>query len=140
MDFIGKYVCFGKEDMFCWGKIKSVVTINTAEGLKQAFVLTERMSGPHGGCQKIVRNSRDTLLRIDQIDLERDIIDSERDVFRGLSDEDLFLMVLQNDVLERKPETLSKGAKNMICSGYNGSESDWASRELKERMGIQGSP
>lgn len=43
--FIGKYVCYGEEDgSFTWGRIKDEGLVNTPEGEREVFVLTDRMT------------------------------------------------------------------------------------------------
>lgn len=137
--FIGKFVCFGnKEGRFCWGKIKSVVKINTMDGIREAFVLTDRMSGPHDNI-KVVRQAGNTLVRVDQLNLDKDIVDTD-DIWKDFSDEELFLILLQNnqdDVLKNDANRMSQGLQNMISSEAFGCASDMAGSVLKKRMGRQ---
>ena len=43
--YIGKYVCFGLPDgSFSWGRIKEEGVVNTPDGEKEVFILTERMT------------------------------------------------------------------------------------------------
>ena len=79
--YIGSYVLYGNDQgLFLWGKIKGVVSGHTMDGDKDFFVLTDRMSGPYNGV--IQRYDKDTLVRIDKLNLETDII--SRDCGGGL--------------------------------------------------------
>ncbi len=43
--YAGKYVCFGLSDgSFSWGRIKAEGVVNTPNGLKEVFILTDRMT------------------------------------------------------------------------------------------------
>jgi len=43
--YVGKYVCFGLSDgSFTWGRIKADAVVNTPNGPKEVFVLTDRMT------------------------------------------------------------------------------------------------
>lgn len=95
--FIGKYVCWGDDvGMFCWGRIKAEVVVNTADGLKEAFILDERMSG--GGGRGIQKHNRDTILQKDRINVERDVFDRDVQEFESISNDDLFLLMMDSDV------------------------------------------
>jgi hypothetical protein len=98
---IGKFVCFDKDgekdgDGFCWGLIKGVCEVNTMGGKKAAFVLGRRVCSTLNGT-RVSRFDKDTLLRVDSVNIEKDII-SIND-FRGevdkISDNDLFLRLLE---------------------------------------------
>ena len=42
---MGKYVCYGLSDgSFTWGRIKAEATVNTPNGPKEVFILTDRMT------------------------------------------------------------------------------------------------
>jgi len=43
--YVGKYVCFGLSDgSFSWGRIKAEGIVNTPNGEKEVFILTDRMT------------------------------------------------------------------------------------------------
>jgi hypothetical protein len=136
---VGKYVCWGDEDgMFCWGRIKAEVVINTAEGPKDAFVLDQRMTGPHNIPERIQRYSRDTLLRKDMIDVDMDIFDRDVQEFESVSNDDLFLLMMDAEAeLESMKEQKNLGPLNMLKSllGQTGGE-NVAAELLKKRMAI----
>jgi len=135
--FIGKYVCWGDENgMFCWGRIKAEVVMNTAKGPKDAFVLDQRMTGPHNIPERIQRYSRDTLLQKDMIDVERDIFDRDVQEFESVSNDDLFLLMMDAEAgLESMKEQKSLGPWNMLKSlqGRPGRE-NVAAELLRKRM------
>jgi hypothetical protein len=136
--FVGKYVCYGNKDgMFCWGRIKAEVEVNTMEGPKEAFILDERMSGPYsaGGC-RIRKFKGDTVLRKDKINIETDIFDRDVREFDGISNDDLFLLVMDSTAgLERLK---SLGQWNMLKSGMGQTGDDnIAAAVLKKRLGIE---
>jgi hypothetical protein len=135
--FIGKYVCWGDENgMFCWGRIKAEVVMNTAKGPKDAFVLDQRMTGPHNIPERIQRYYRDTLLQKDMIDVERDIFDRDVQEFESVSNDDLFLLMMDAEAgLESIKEQKSLGPWNMLRSlqGRPGKE-NVAAELLRKRM------
>jgi hypothetical protein len=135
--FIGKYVCWGDENgMFCWGRIKAEVVMNTAKGPKDAFVLDQRMTGPHNIPERIQRYYRDTLLQKDMIDVERDIFDRDVQEFESVSNDDLFLLMMDAEAgLEGIKEQRSLGPWNMLKSlqGRPGRE-NVAAELLRKRM------
>ena len=98
-EYIGKHVCYGNENGgFCWGKIKSVVRVNTPQGEADVFVLTDRIvcSGkPYKG--NIRHIDKETTLRLDKIDLKRDIVVKD-EVFKDLTDDELFLLMMDGEV------------------------------------------
>ena len=98
--YIGKYVCYGNDDGgFCWGKIKSVVRINTRDGEKDAFIMTDRTTcnGKPYTANNVRHHPGNTLLQIDKISLERDIVEKD-EMFKDLTDDELFLLVMQGEV------------------------------------------
>lgn len=100
MDFIGKYVCYGNDEGgFCWGKIRSEVRINTPEGEKPAFILVNRMTcqGPPYQTVRIQHHDRETLIRKDLLNLERDIVDKEASL-STLNDDELFVLMMGGEV------------------------------------------
>ena len=135
--FIGKYVCWGDENgMFCWGRIKAEIVMNTAKGPKDAFVLDQRMTGPHNILERIQRYSRDTLLQKDMIDVERDIFDRDVQEFESVSNDDLFLLMMDAEAgLESIKEQRRLGPWNMLRSlqGRPGKE-NVAAELLRKRM------
>jgi hypothetical protein len=98
-EFVGKYVCYGnKNGQFCWGKIKAEIVIQTIGGLRDAFVLSERMSGPYPSGCRIRKWTTDTVLRKDQIDLEHDVFDRDVREFQNVTNDELFLLVMDAEV------------------------------------------
>ena len=138
--FIGKYVCWGDDvGMFCWGRIKAEVVVNTADGLKEAFILDERMSG--GGGRGIQKHNRDTILQKDRINVERDVFDRDVQEFESISNDDLFLLMRDSDVgVESMKDRKSLGPWNMLKSlqGRHGRE-NVAADLLRKRMEKQDS-
>ena len=133
--FIGKYVCYGNEcGQFCWGHIKAECELNTVNGPMEAFILDQRMSGPYPGTPRIRRFKGDTILRKDQIDLEKDIFTDDVREFNTITDEELFLMVLDapEDGLDKLRH---RGMKNMLLGGSDrGGQSEIAADVLKKRI------
>ena len=108
--------------------------MNTADGLKEAFILDQRMTG--GGERGIQRHDRDTLLRKDRIDVERDIFDRDVQEFELVSNDDLFLLMMDAEAeLESMKEQKSLGPWNMLRSlqGRSGRE-NVAADLLRKRM------
>jgi hypothetical protein len=138
-EYIGSYVLYGTEDgRFLWGKIKAVVRVNTMDGEKESFVLTDRMSGPYENGH-IEKYNRDTLVRKDKLNLETDII--SRDFgggFESLSDEDLFLLTLKSSDIE--DGQMCVGLKNMLTAqsveSKIGEISEVAAQTLKRRLQV----
>ena len=110
--------------------------MNTAKGPKDAFVLDSRMTGPHNIPERIRRYSRDTLLRKDMIDVDRDIFDRDVREFESVSNDDLFLLMMDAEAgLESIKEQKSLGPWNMLKSlqGRPGRE-NVAAELLRKRM------
>lgn len=126
-EYIGKYVCYGNENGgFCWGKIKSVIRINTAKGEADVFVLTDRIvcSGkPYQG--NISHIDKETILRLDKIDLKRDIVVKE-EVFKDLTDDELFLMMMDGEV--NTAGNLGRGVQALVESAV------WDSSIVKQAL------
>jgi len=133
--YIGKYVCHGNNcGQFCWGHIKDECSVNTVGGPKEAFILDQRMSGPYPGYPRIRRFNGDTILRKDQIDLEKDVFTDDVREFKTITDEELFLMVLDapEDALDKLRHS---GMKNMLLgSSDRGGQSEIAAEVLKKRI------
>ena len=110
--------------------------MNTMEGPKDAFVLDQRMTGSHNIPERIKRYSRDTLLQKDMIDVERDIFDRDVQEFESVSNDDLFLLMMDAEAgLESIKEQRSLGPWNMLRSlqGRPGKE-NVAAELLRKRM------
>jgi len=122
-EFVGKYVCYGNDEgMFCWGKIAAEVKVNTPEGEKGAFILENRMSGPHKeGGERIRRWSTPTIIR--------------RDFFDEFTDDDLFLLVVGGLQDDSAIVMKNKGIKNMLLAKAVREFEEIAKRKLKERIG-----
>jgi hypothetical protein len=138
-EFIGKYVCYGNDaGMFCWGRIKAECEINTVEGHKDAFIMDQRMSGPHGSGERIRKYKGDTILRKDVINLETDIFDRDVREFNEVTNDDLFLLVMDSEVgLEALKSMKSLGPLNMMMSSQGSSTHESvASNLLKKRLGM----
>ena len=127
--YIGKYVCYGNTNgMFCWGKIESEIVINTAKGLREAFVLVDRMTGPHNG--QISRQKGRTTVRKELLNLERDIFTKKMGM-EDLTDDQLFLFVLSGDM-----ENVHLGLMNMLRSESSKEKLEKVAKdELESRMG-----
>jgi hypothetical protein len=100
MNFIGKYVCYGNDKGgFCWGKIKSEVRINTPEGEKPAFILTDRMTcqSPPYEVKRVRHHDKETLVRKDLLNLERDIVEKGASLL-NLSEDELFVLMMGGEV------------------------------------------
>jgi hypothetical protein len=114
--YVGKYVCYGNSDGgFCWGKIKSAVQINSQKGFKDAFVLTDRITCPGLPYKNMRRHSGDTLLQIDKISLEQDIVEKD-EPFKDLTDDELFLLVMRGEVNLARLGNKGLGIKNLLES------------------------
>lgn len=112
--YIGKYVCYGNSDGgFCWGKIKCIVHVNTQKGLKDAFVLTDRITCPGYPFKNTRRHKGDTLLQIDKISLEQDIVEKD-EPFKDFTDDELFLLVMQGEVNLARMGNKGLGIKNLL--------------------------
>lgn len=139
--FVGKYVCYGDfKGGFCWGRIDSVVSINTFLGFKKAFILTGRMSCYSSEVQDkngkvtsgtIQHHKGKTLLRCDVLNLERDIIDNVGKLTASLTEEDLFMLVMGGTNIE----TLSRKVGNAVANVLMTKEVESAiSDELRKRL------
>lgn len=135
--FIGKYVCYGNDaGMFCWGRIKDEAEVNTVDGPKEVFILDQRMSGPHVGMERIRCHKGDTILQKDKIDLEKDVFDRDVREFEAVSNEDLFLIVLNQEAGLKGLKSL--GPWNMLKSGMDQrGDFNIASQVLKKRLGVE---
>ena len=138
-DFVGKYVCYGDfKGGFCWGKIDSVVSINTSLGFRKAFILTGRMSCYASGIKDgkmtggdIRHHKSKTLLRCDVLNLERDIVDDVKKLTSELTEEDLFMLVMGGTDIG----TLSKKVGNAVANVLMTKEVEsMISDELKKRL------
>lgn len=134
-EYTGKYVCFGNSDGgFCFGKIDSVVEINTVYGSELALVLLERIVGNNG----TLRRFKDkTLLRLSTINPEEHIfdIDMEKLGLGAVSDDALFLLMMNADVSLLGNETLPTGIKNLFFMASEQEVAEAAIKELKKRKG-----
>ena len=127
--YIGKYVCYGNTNgMFCWGKIESERVINTAKGLREVFVLVDRMTGPHNG--QIIHIQGRTTVRKELLNLEKDIFTKKMGM-EDLTDDQLFLFVLSGDM-----ESVHLGLMNMLRSESSKEKLEKVAKdELESRMG-----
>lgn len=149
-EYDGKYVCYGSaEGKFCWGRIVGEAKVNTVLGLKEVFILEDRMTGPYGtraaSGQKHKKNPKmvpnvekhkgRTILQKDAIDLKKDIVDrdllGEGRLLDEVTDEQLFVMVLSGEL---QAEGMNRGLANMIMAQENGLE-DVLKKEMNKRMG-----
>ena len=116
--FIGKYVCYGNKDGgFCWGKIKGVCKVNTSKGEVFAFIMTERTTymGTPYVFSRICHQSGDTLLQVDKINIEQDIVEKDA-MFEDLTSDDLFLLIMEGDVDLSRLGNKGLGIKNLCES------------------------
>lgn len=100
MNFIGKYVCYGNDrGGFCWGKIKAEVRINTPIGERSAFILVDRMTcqGPPYKVSNVQHHNRETIVRKDLLNIERDIVEKEA-TMASLNEEELFILMMGGEV------------------------------------------
>jgi hypothetical protein len=125
---IGKFVCYDREEEkgnrgFCWGLIKGVSEVNTMGGKRSVFILGRRICNCEG---RVTRIDRDSILHIDSVNLEKNIVD-----FRGeldkISDNELFLDLMRG----KQKKAFEFGMAEELGAG------DWESavkNELKKRM------
>lgn len=114
--YINKYVCYGEVDGgFCFGRIKSVVQINTPKGVKDAFVMTDRTTCMGKPYTSVCRQKKDTLLLVEKISLERDIVNKD-EMFEDLTDDELFLLIMQGEVNLQRLGSKGLGIKNLCES------------------------
>jgi hypothetical protein len=133
VSYVGKYVCYGNEEgLFCWGRIESEVKVNTSKGLKEAFVLEGRMTGPHHG--QVLHIHGKTTVRKEMLDLERDIFDKDTRGLEGLTDDQLFLLVLSGTV-DGEVEGVHRGVMNMLKAEAGSALEKLAKEELEKRVG-----
>ena len=129
--FIGKFVCFGTaEGLFCWGKIDSEIVVNTAKGKREAFVLVDRLTGPHNGT--VAQQHGPTTIRKEMLNLERDIFDRKKGL-EDLSDDQLFLLVLNGEFTD-----MHLGMKNMMQSEAGKEIEEMAKKTLNKRLDERG--
>lgn len=133
--FVGKYVYYGdKEGGFCFGRIVAEAKVNTADGIKEVFILEDRMSCQAGGKMNVIRGR--TTLRKDRIDLEKDVY--ERKMSIGvLTDEQLFLCMMAGDVdKDVVRDAIGRGVAAMLYR-EKGEEGlvEGCKREMESRMG-----
>jgi len=164
--FIGRYVCFGRQDgTFCWGRIERESSINTGDGLKEAFVLTGMMTcslpmnvpgmvasaTPTGAVVSNVANpgagspqtklglrryKGERIIRKDVIDLSRDVFDVEG-ILAGMSDDEMFMFVMSRRLDGAKGVPL--GIQNMVaqgCTEFPEEMESEAIKRLKNRVGV----
>ena len=116
--YVGKYVCYGNEDGgFCWGKIKSIGRVLTTKGEKDVLILTDRItcSGKPYAASNILHHDGDTILQLDKISPDRDIIDKSREQLADcLSDDELFILVMNGELMPRND--IPTGIMNMLES------------------------
>lgn len=115
---ISKYVCYGNSDGgFCFGKIKGIIHVNTPNGIRDAFILTDRttcMGKPYTR-NNIRHHLKDTLLLVEKILLDRDIINKD-EMFEDLTDDELFLLIMQGEVDLQRLGGKGLGIKNLCES------------------------
>lgn len=130
--YIGKYVCYGDDDGgFCFGKIKGVIQINTQKGKRDAFVMTDRTTCPGKPYKNIRHHPKDTGLLIENISLDRDIVDKD-EVFKDLTDDELFLLIMQGEVNLDRLGNKGLGIKNLCESA--GCDSSVVRQALDDRL------
>ena len=130
---VGKYVCYGNDrGGFCWGRIKVVVETNTQDGYKPSFILTDRKTclGPNS---PIRDHPGETLLRVEAVNLEKDIVDKE-EFWEGITDDELFILVMGGEV--GLAEVKNLGFVNMLKHA-RGDLEEWAKGELRGRMNME---
>jgi hypothetical protein len=137
MSYVGKYVCYGDDKGgFCWGKISAEVKVNSPKGVVPAFVLVNRMTcnGLPATKGSIQYHSRETLVRCDVLDLNRDIV--EVDIMSQLSDDDLFLMTMGGrPELKKLREEKGKVVASIVSAlSEDGAAMDAAGKALKDRF------
>ena len=134
-EFIGKYVYYGNEEGgFCFGKIEDEMVVNSPQGLKEAFVLVNRMSCVGGQASIMVHRGRSTL-RKEKIDLKKDVFEKMQGL-DTLTDEQLFLCMMSGNVdRDMVKDTIGRGVAMMLYrekgeDGFVGACKDEISRRM----------
>jgi hypothetical protein len=114
-ELVGKHICYGNRDGgFCWGRIKAAVKVNTAKGEQDAFIVSDRKTCT-GRTASIQNHDRDTLLLVNMIDLDNDVVDKE-DLFKEFTDDELFLLIMDGFDNLSGHGNIGLGLKNMITA------------------------
>jgi len=173
-NYVGRFVCYEQLDGgACWGKIKDLVYINTQNGEKPAFILTNRIvrysrnknvktfrrfypnynegdlslsrpvdagsDGLEDGDYFLENRfiGRDSLLRLDSINVERDVVDCSK-FLDLLSEGDLFLAVLRGNIdYEANNNKTLVGGQNILEIGLRcllATEFEKVKEELNKRL------
>lgn len=136
MSFKGKYVYYGNDEGgFCFGRIESEAKVNTVEGEKRVFILVNRMSCMGGKSDIMVHKGRSNL-RVDKIDLKKDVFEKMQGL-DTLTEEQLFLCMMSGGVdRDVVNDTIGRGVAMMLYrekgeDGFVGA----CKSELECRMG-----
>lgn len=114
-ELVGKHICYGNRDGgFCWGRIKAAVKVNTAKGEQDAFIVSDRKTCT-GRTASIQNHDRDTLLLVNMIDLDNDVVDKEN-LFKEFTDDELFLLIMDGFDNLSGHGNIGLGLKNMITA------------------------
>jgi len=150
----GRFVCHDVLDGgSCWGKVKEVVYVNTQEGLKLAFVLNDRYvrysrgtdlkrfrqfhvaSKPDETFFSVRNVPGDSILQMDKIDLETDIVNIDERL-EGMDSDSLFLIFMKGreQVVEGK-SAMEIGMKHLMSADKE--FDDKLKRELQSRLNVE---
>jgi len=146
---VGKYVCYGRGDgKFCFGRIVAQTRVNSTDGERDAFVLEDRLCGPHGErpadgeahkrdprmVPNVTKVGGRTLLRMDKIDLGKDVFE-RRPGMETLTDEQLFLAVLKGELDGEDADGVPLGVANMLAAQKGEGFEEMAKAEMRKRTG-----
>ena len=118
MQLIGKYVCYRNSETggFCWGRIKAEAQVNTVDGKRDAFVLTDILIC-HDPKRKSLESPRgDRLIQKRMLNLEADVIEKSG-VFKDVSTEDLFLLLMNGEMSAGECAKNQKVVSDIVTNG-----------------------
>lgn len=163
MSYKGKIVVYRNVDGgFCYGRIKDEVVVNTMEGEKAAFILEDRIVGylcDAKGKVEFPRNQlltsaicqdgkefflrtthvpRDSILRLDAIDVEKDIMAFD-DLLGQFTDDELFVIILVGKVTEMDDRVFQSFFQLLLDNKKSSDDYfKFLKDELEKRMGNKG--
>ena len=124
-------MCLHREDgSGCWGRVVGESEVNTADGQKECFILSERYIRSNIG--KTSRVSWETMLRKDQVDLERDVCDV-RDFLKGADEGEILKALLRGKCVNGNMDGMSLSEMG-LQSMLDGSGEAVLREELEGRM------
>lgn len=127
---VGKFVFYGnKEGGFCWGKIDGECSVNTIDGYRDAFILSDRIVC-QGDSKNINHPKGNTLLLVEKINCDVDIIEKD-DILEGLDNEELFIILMKGDIDFTRFGNKGYGLKKLCSSLYG---EDAIKQALNDRL------